>query len=430
MATIKPENIDFINSSNVIGINLSENYQESIAKNRDISFRFNSFNRPDKLSRNFLHIVLDHSFEFDETDNIIFIDHHLVEQTTGVIYKSNADMMIKNYEFIFNTIVLLNEKMNKSIKIWMHSDIDGLCSGMIMKKILDDASGKLIDINYDSKLKLIHIIANYGDIDPEAKLGLSDIFSKESEINIFDKKLSSYCKSLSRFMKATRSIYDYLYLHNYDADLVKSLDLRLQSSYINHEDIENFLKNIQDSLVNLVDIDIIRSLYFFNLLAQNKILNLILEVYNQEIADIINNYIEPTTPSFEMNIIFLKDPTRTKFKLLIIDSPFDCGRSVIWKYRSNLNIFLKKCGPANQWKYRISDWSKDRNLLDYDNVVCYNKQLKKISIDGTNSSAFDVAKNIFDGGGHATTDDGRSLGSVVIEDENLFFKSFILTDFF
>jgi len=231
-------------------------------------------------------------------------------------------------------------------------------------------------------------------------------------------------------MKATRSIYDYLYLHNYDADLVKSLDLRLQSSYINHEDIENFLKNIQDSLVNLVDIDIIRSLYFFNLLAQNKILNLILEVYNQEIADIINNYIEPTTPSFEMNIIFLKDPTRTKFKLLIIDSPFDCGRSVIWKYRSNLNIFLKKCGPANQWKYRISDWSKDRNLLDYDNVVCYNKQLKKISIDGTNSSAFDVAKNIFDGGGHATTDDGRSLGSVVIEDENLFFKSFILTDFF
>jgi len=192
MATIKPENIDFINSSNVIGINLSENYQESIAKNRDISFRFNSFNRPDKLSGKFLHIVLDHSFEFDETDDIIFIDHHLVEQTTGTIYKSNADMMIKNYEFIFNTIVLLNEKMNKSIKIWMHSDIDGLCSGMIMKKILDDASGKLIDINYDSKLKLIHIIANYGDIDPEAKLGLSDIFSKESEINIFDKKLSSY----------------------------------------------------------------------------------------------------------------------------------------------------------------------------------------------------------------------------------------------
>jgi hypothetical protein len=53
--------------------------------------------------------------------------------------------------------------------------------------------------------------------------------------------------------------------------------------------------------------------------------------------------------------------------------------------------------------------------------------LRKLSINGTN--AFDIAKNIFDGGGHMG-DEENSLGSVVIEDENIFYDSFMIVDIY
>ena len=428
----RPEDIDFLNEDKIIGINLCETQRIPKDFDRKIKFKFNSFKKPSTFLQNELNIAVDHSFEFNEdSDNIIFIDHHLVEQLTGVVYKSNSDMMVKNYQLLYNTIkIILDRNKSSDITIWMHSDIDGLCSGMIMKKILIDVSAGKMDINYEQNLKMVHIIGNYGDIDPEAKLKLTDIFSKESEINIFDKKISGFCKSLSRFMKATRAVYDDLYAEKL-SEVITEMEFRLESKHIDINSIISILMLVDDLLNKLDDVDVKRTLTLFNILAQNKILNLILSIYNEEIAELISNYIEPTTPAFEMQIIFKKDPTKTRFKLLVIDSPFDCGRSVIWKYRSNLNIFLKKSGPANQWKFRISDWSKDRNLMDMTkNIICYNRLLNKLSLDGDNSSSFDIAKTIFDGGGHSMMEDGRSLGSVIIDNETDFFNSFGLVDFF
>ena len=431
----KPEEIDFLNEDKIIGLNLVKltTIPNDNINSIKLEFKFNSFSRPKIMLDHKLHIVVDHSFDYNpQSDSIIFIDHHLVEQLTGAIYKSNSDMMIVNYKHIYNTIKAILDRSGEDIDItiWMHSDIDGLCSGMIVKKILYDIEYGKMDENYRQHLKMAHIIGNYGDIDPEAKLALTDIFSKESEINVFDKKISGFCRSLSRFMKATRATYDDLN-SGVLGEIINEMDSRLKVKNLDHHDINSVLILINDLLCKMDDVDIKRTLTFFNILSQNKIINLILAIYNDEIADLINNYIEPTTPAFEMQIVFLKDPTKTPFKLLIIDSPFDCGRSVIWKYRSNLNIFLKKAGPANQWKFRISDWSKDRPLMDLTkNVICYNRVLHKLSLDGDNSSSFDIAKTIFDGGGHAMTDDGRSLGSVVIENDEFFFNSFILIDFF
>lgn len=64
------------------------------------------------------------------------------------------------------------------------------------------------------------------------------------------------------------------------------------------------------------------------------------------------------------------------------------------------------------------------------NMICYNRLLNKLSLDGDNSSSYNIAKTIFDGGGHLMTEDGRSLGSVVINNESDFFDSFVLVDFF
>ncbi len=428
----RPEDIDFLNEDKIIGINLVESNCIPKESDKKIRFKFNSFKKPSTFIPDELNIAVDHSFEFDENlDNIIFIDHHLVEQLTGVRYKSNSDMMVKNYKLLYNVIKnILDRNKSSNITIWMHSDIDGLCSGIIMKKILIDVSAGKMDNNYEQNLKMAHIIGNYGDIDSEAKLSLTDIFSKESEIDIFDKKVSSFCKSLSRFMKATRAVYDDLYAKR-SSEIITKMESRLKSKYIDINSITSILILIDDLLNKLDDIDVKRTLVLFNILAQNKIINLVLSLYNEEIAELINNYIEPTNPVFEMQIIFKEDPTKTQFKLLIIDSPFDCGRSVIWKYRSNLNIFLKKCGPVNQWKFRISDWSKDRNLIDMTkNMICYNRLLNKLSLDGDNSSSYNIAKTIFDGGGHLMTEDGRSLGSVVINNESDFFDSFVLVDFF
>lgn len=423
---IKPENLTFFNTPKIFGINVPEITEYGIKHHTTVKFKFGAFNKPKSFNSKDLNIILDHSYTIDKNDRVIVIDHHLVEELDGIGFKSNADMMVSNYNWLFKYMQQIIEYNTSNIVVWMHADIDGLCSGLIMKKLLMDVKNGEMDPNYKTNLMMVNIIGNYGDLYPDSKLDLTTLFGKESEILTFDKKMSGFCRSLSRFMKATRSVYDDLYENLSYTDIVKQMNSRVDCSKI-----LEFLELIDNMIRNMSDIDIKKTLYFFNILSQNTTLNVVLEEYNNEIAKIINNYIEPTTPSFDMTIVFKKDPTATKYKLLIIDSPFDCGRSIIWKYRANLAIFLKKCGPAMQWKYRASDWTKDRELIDIaTNCMCYNRMLGKLSIDGVNESAYNIAKDIFDGGGHARTDDGRSLGSVVIEDEDFFFNSFILVDFF
>ena len=439
MELINSKNISYNKNDNIVGVNLNR-----IGKTKDIPeilFKFSSFNRPDNLDKKALNIVVDNSFDFYEDDNIIFIDHHISEELNNCSYKSNSSMMVKNYDTIYKYLTTIFDNYNyDKIVIYMHNDIDGLCSGIICVKILKDVLYNKYDENYRDNLKLLEIIGNYGDIDTEAKTMLASYFESVEDIDIFDKKIRQYCKSLSRFFKATRAVY-------YDLENIDDDNYALQTPEV-YESLDNILtevnlsnKAIKYGVLDKIYIELYKfwefqeinlktTLLFFNTLGQNRILNLIVNIYNKEIERLVNNYLNPDTPSFEMSIKFIKDRTNTVFKLLIIDTPFDCGRSILWKYRSSLKYFIN-INKENKWRFNIADWNSSKNLLDMSkNIVCYNKMLRKLSFDSDNSAAYDIAAEIFNGGGHPDLEEGRSLGSVVIDDEQLFLNSFIVLDIF
>jgi hypothetical protein len=171
-----------------------------------------------------------------------------------------------------------------------------------------------------------------------------------------------------------------------------------------------------------------------NVLAQNNVINKIVELYNEESDKLLINYMEPVIPCMEMKIIFKNDESKNIYKLIIIDSPFDSGRSIIWKYNSSYNKLTKTSSTnVSPWYYKATDWVNSGvktidDIIDPNrNYVCYNKTLKKLSVNGAN--AYDIAKNIFNGGGHIG-DERNSIGSVVIEDENIFYDSFMIVDIY
>jgi hypothetical protein len=109
-------------------------------QNLNYNFRFGSFNRPDELEKDYLHICLDHSWQQHEDDNVIFIDHHLIENMFKNIYRSNADLMYENFEHIYTFFLNMfkySQNTNFNLIIHIHNDVDGLASGIIFKYILE-----------------------------------------------------------------------------------------------------------------------------------------------------------------------------------------------------------------------------------------------------------------------------------------------------
>ena len=207
---MKPiENIEILN--NCIGLNL-DILQPCECTTLDISemvhFKFSAFEQPREVDiiDNALFVVLDNSFEFDEEKDFIFIDHHLLETVCNKRYKSNAELLTNNY--IYNLLYDIFNNFNYSnIYVYMHNDMDGICSGIIFRKLLEDLSNNKIDEDFSDKINLAYILGNYGDIDEDAKFLLNDLFDDSFSVDIFDKKIKSICKTTSRFMKAVRSVF-------------------------------------------------------------------------------------------------------------------------------------------------------------------------------------------------------------------------------
>lgn len=113
------------------------------------------------------------------------------------------------------------------------------------------------------------------------------------------------------------------------------------------------------------------------------------------------------------------------YKVLIIDSPMDVGRSVIWTYKGRLRYFkddadLKKFTMAN-YKRNIPEM-----IMQCKNIACYNMFSGKLSLHSDEgNSAFNVAK-AFGGGGHLGIDNG-SLGSVSLDSDTLKNNSIIIS---
>ena len=440
--TITKEKNDFI-------IYKNENTEKEFNSHFKINYNFGTFDRPkiELNNKNILNIFLDHSFEPEKDDCVMFIDHHLIEQlaqenkTNSQFIKdnyieyccSNANLMYSIYE---NIVSILKTFHFKEVNIFMHSDLDGIASGIIMRQILEDIKNDTLNKN---NILLARILGNYGDLFEEAKYDLTDYFVEPKDVLIFDKKLKSIVKNFGRFMKAIRPSLHYycdketeLNLSYYTKE-VHELENVLERINIHPKELSNFLNDIIiKSIQELEKVDTFSIIMYLNRITSNFIYKTINKEFQTIIDAIIKEYLEPEFPQIEMTVLFKNDPNKTEYKLLTIETPFDCGRSVIWKYRSSYKQLLYKEITMNKWNYKLTDW-KDKNHTNLmKNIACYNKTLNKLTLDGETESSFIIAKSFtIKGGGHCDTiEEGKgSIGSVnVIEKE--FNESIIIKEFF
>lgn len=422
--------------NNAIGVNVCTRDTNDIAT-PEINYHFGFFEKP-VTKTDSLYIVLDHSWVYDEnTDNVIFIDHHAVEVLFNANYGSNADMMSKNYSMIYNAIKqIITTFRFKTIEIHTHWDIDGVASALIMRKVCIDINNGKIDPHYEIKIKLAKILGNFGDIDPNAALSLIDIMDDDRAVKIYTKKINSFCKTFSRFMKATRPIYPVFNDtdENEYKDYIDRFNRYIKDSGLTVSDIQDVVeKKIFESLTKLNDIDAKSLIYYFNNIATSKVVNKMVEFFNVETDRIISSYISPSksdSAAFEMFVKFKKDAAGTVFRLLICETEFDAGRTILWKYRSSYAAAARN-KKTSQWYYSVTDWDRVKpNVANLDNIACYNSLTGKLSLDGNNNSAFEIGQAL-GGGGHGDIDGGkRSLGSVIVKDINKLFDEIIIIELF
>lgn len=408
----------------------------------EIEYHFSNFNRP-SLIDNELNIFVDNSYEVLSDDYVLFIDHHQVEQS--ILYKttndqyvidnykefcvSNANLMYNIYEDIVDVVKKL--KFNK-VNVYMHTDLDGIASGLIMRQILEDVKNNSIS---KEKNILSMILGNYGDVYPDAKYGLADLFNSVPEdIVVFDKKLKIIVKQIGRFMKATRPILDSI-LDKKSVDLKEEEHIKksLLKNNIQLDDLKYVIQELIFTYIeNMKNADTANVITFINSFMSNDVFKAVNEEFQNIIDMSVKEYLEPTYPLIELTAIFKKDKENTEFKILFIDNIFDCGRSVIWKYRYSYKQLLRNSVINSKWKYKLTDWkNKNHNKL-MKNIACYNRRLNKLTLDGDNNSSFEIATSYSKpGGGHlGTTSDGKgSIGSVIVSEEE-FMNSLVIKEFF
>lgn len=428
--------IQFFGKNKIVAVKLStSNEIDSSLSSNELVYRFSNFERPSNLDSNAVNIFLDNNFfDFLPEDNIIFIDHHLHEENKEPEFNSNVSMMIVHYREIFEIVNKILKSLNdKSVHVYIHQDLDGICSGLVFKHMYNCIKNSTEPTNYEYDLKFTEILGRYGDIDPNAKVQLTTLFSNEKEIDIYDKKISVFCKKIGRFMKATRG-----YLNNFEnsfvinEDIYEDFKIKTDKYKINNMSVNEIYDTICERIEQLDVVNTQSTVMFFNLIAQDPIFKTVLELYESEVADITSNYTNPTIPAFEMSVVFKNDPTNTPYKLLVINTSLDCGRSVIWKYRTIVNTMLKQGATNSPWYYKVTDWKKEKNLVkENENMICYNKMLNKVSFDSSNNSGYTIASEIFNGGGHSQSiNDSRSIGSASVSNEQEFLNSFRLLNFY
>lgn len=440
------------------------NADKPLYKEAQFLFRFNSFSVPNELIRliehgcfdyfrdnKALYICVDHSFVEELTEsgqdiNIIFIDHHLAEKQ-NVKYASNARMMAENYPDLIKYLVNVIPYFN-SIVVLMHNDLDGLASGIIMKSIINDIfdENRHEGINVQSGVAFAKILGSYGDIDSDKLKTLETFFHKSLHANI-DKKFESIRKNIGTFFKATRAIHDSLfYIRNYQ-DIVN--EKYKEVSCINWEEVnkyDDYIKqfNIETKNILSLFLSICESLeeckkitakyvvYLINVIMTNKTLIRINEEYYNVSEKILEQYLGGSSQTpLELEITATFNGSNTKYKILIIDTPFDVARSVMFKYELKIKNLLKQSIAPVNYSYKVTDWlkyGKDIVKLSH-NIACFNKAINKLTLySSENSSAYDIALGVFHGGGHIT--ENGSIGSVKLENEYKLFDKIKLTDIF
>lgn len=373
---------------------ITKTFEEQIVYNSIRAVPLFKFERPylQEDLRSF--IAVDVNFETKGKDRGIFIDHHLTEQD-GVDFSSNTRLIIENYDYIKDELkksFLHNEYNDTVLTIYYHCDIDGLMSAMLVKNILE---GKKFKPTMSS---LVGIFGELGDISDSTDSLIEKYFSEicnstpgicnSISPDSFIKKIKLISSKMARVLKVFRSFERTHKLIN-----------------INVYDFEDCLTD----WINDTDCSDFGIMYLVNNLVSNEQSQLMIEFMDIERNRLANQYLDPgkvSSPIFESTCIYKKE----MFKLLIIDSPIDVGRSLLWTIRGKLRYWNK---PKDKYNYSISDMKGFINISSFENFAIYNTTLRKLSIDSEKSDlAYNLAKEL-NGGGHITEE--GSIGSCEID---------------
>lgn len=431
--------LNFIGKNQFMMLQSPKNLQIKTKQDFSIKYHFSNFIRPE-LDNTSLNIAVDHSYKPLNDDYILFIDHHIVEQ--NVVNKvtddqfvienslkycvSNANLMYNIYEDIIEVVKSLKFD---SVNVFMHTDLDGIASGLIMRQILEDVKNNTMS---KDKILLSMILGNYGDLFKEAKFGLVDLFPDPTEVVVFDKKLKIIVKQIGRFMKSVRPSLDSIL----KIDSIEKIDETKNKFLKNSIDIEDLNHIVQDlifgGIENMTNVNTINVISYLNTLLSNKTFQFVNEEFQNVINNTVNEYISPKYPMIELTAIFKNDPTSTEYKILFIDSLFDCARSIVWKYRIGYGQLVRKSVILSKWSYNVTNYKKKDHHKLMSNIACFNKQLNKLTLDSKSTdSAFKIATTYSTpGGGHlGTSDSGGSIGSVIVPEKE-FMDSIIIKEFF
>lgn len=369
-----------------------------IIDKKEIEMIFSSFKYPDYFldpesrfmqdNRKHLDIFCDNSPEniFGINRPIILIDHHTYERkySDNFDYTSNCDMIMRNtlniYSYLKETLKLLNNKFQK-INIFMHTDMDGIFSGLMVKYLINCIynNEELTKENikqYNKEIILPYVLGELGDISSKIEKTVEE---KLPQFNI--KKLQSFQRYCNRLFKGFKC--------SVNKDVLT----------IENEELED--KVLKSILILCNSYDVVNNsffYYFINYLETNPdCLRLVgnVDFYINENKRIIENLTLPMIIKF--------DDFNTPYYFFVIESKYDIGRSLLWSYKySNQKVKnFNNCG-----------------------ICVFNTTLKKLSLHSfDDTSSFNIAQKHFNGGGHILKD-GSALGSVEIDNNtrDKFFK--------
>lgn len=361
--------------------------------------------------------------------NYVFIDHHLYERKCGVCpYASNSAMIYKNFNAITKALskIIANKQID-NVGVLFHTDLDGIGAGLMILKMLEiikkERAPRESDIN---DIGLAFVLGEYGDISGDKEeIALSVFNQRGNKRDGVLNKMKCMAKNLGRFMKAIRPVIDckvHLRPGMHDVELMERFN-ELKIKYgIGYLDVLNAYLKIKAFFNTAPSINSLSIMCLISQMVQDPINRIIIDMVQSEIDLVTSSYLKPETPQFDAFVKFgmfedLETDNYKPYKLLIIDSALDIGRSVMWTYTGRLKYFSNT--TVDRYKYSMKDFGSELSRIysRCENMAVYNTFSEKLSLNSTDQSAFEIAK-AFGGGGHGGTESG-SLGSVSVTLEDL-----------
>jgi len=419
------ENHDIIFINN--NVNILKNKKSIETKNDHITFNFSSFSVFDaNPTVPTVFVFVDNFCEISEkvlnSSGVFIIDHHLTEETSKYGNTSNAGQISDNYDLIYDSFLEYKEVFeNSKIEILIHTDMDGLSSGFLIKKIILSVLNGKKDTQeiFKNSTQFIRAFGDYGDVskDPISNV---EMYEDDVYIKILDTKFKTIVKNFGRVFKAVKPSIGVSEFEKYE---LERYNTQLSSLGLNIKDLELIRNFIINEMNSISDINSLSFFVFFNSLSSNSIYNKVLDIVNTEITRITEHLYGEKSPLVDIIGISNVDKTKTQYKLIVIDSPFDIARNAVYVFKSKVE--KNSLVSGNQYTYRLGDYKKIINLKSHViNVICYNKGIKKFTMMSSNMSALEIAK-YFSGGGHGedTASEG-SIGSFTLENPEEFFREF------